>query len=368
MVSGSMPPMRCGVGDYTAKLADALGESGANVAVLTDVRAGGGPPGRYELHPDISGWMPWSAFRVISLIRRWKPDVVHIQYPTRGYGWGLLPWFLPALGAALGVRVVLTWHESYRSLRRSVRNWLNAAVGGGLIVVRPNFLETLSAPYRRLIAHKIFRIIPNASAIPRADISEERRLAIARELAPGRKLVVYFGFASPPKGIEFVFDAADPERDHIVLACDLRESDPYERAILQRTLETPWLGHSTVLGFQEVQPAAELLAAADAVVLPFRTGGGAYNTSITAAMLQGSFVLTTSTSRSGYDESENVYYAAPDDVAEMRRALTAHIGVRNPNPSPGTSWSDIARAHLELYETVIAASHRVSRTSPPLHG
>jgi hypothetical protein len=44
----------------------------------------------------------------------------------------------------------------------------------------------------------------------------------------------------------------------------------------------------------------------------------------------------------------------------MRAALAAHIGVRNPRPSAGTSWSDIASAHLELYEAVIAASRSVS--------
>jgi hypothetical protein len=43
LISGSLPPMRCGVGDYTASLATALGRcDDTAVAVLTDTAANPG--------------------------------------------------------------------------------------------------------------------------------------------------------------------------------------------------------------------------------------------------------------------------------------------------------------------------------------
>ena len=79
-----------------------------------------------------------------------------------------------------------------------------------------------------------------------------------------------------------------------------------------------------------------MLAAADAVVLPFRSGGGSWNSSIKAAAVQGTFVLTTSTERHGLDPDGNVYYARPSDAKDLMEALRRHLGRRSAcsRPSP----------------------------------
>jgi hypothetical protein len=71
-----------------------------------------------------------------------------------------------------------------------------------------------------------------------------------------------------------------------------------------------------------------------------------------AAILQGTFVLTTSTSRHGFDPEANVYYARPMDTTDLKRALADHLGHRNRSPSPeaaGPGWAEIARRHLDVY-------------------
>lgn len=35
MICGSFPPMKCGVGDYTSRLAESLADNGTEVTVLT---------------------------------------------------------------------------------------------------------------------------------------------------------------------------------------------------------------------------------------------------------------------------------------------------------------------------------------------
>src|ERR1700733_10933458 len=99
LISGSLPPMKCGVGDYTASLARALGRcKNTSVAVLTDVAAPPVPPDlEFEVFPIADGWRMLDVFLIASTARRWRPDIVHVQYPTQGYGRRFLPWLLPTL-------------------------------------------------------------------------------------------------------------------------------------------------------------------------------------------------------------------------------------------------------------------------------
>jgi glycosyltransferase involved in cell wall biosynthesis len=137
-----------------------------------------------------------------------------------------------------------------------------------------------------------------------------------------------------------------------VMVGDVKEWDPYQRELLQRLEKEPLAGQVTMTGFLPPEEAARVLAAADAVVLPFRRGGGVWNTSIQAAVLQGSFVLTTSVARHGYDSIQNVYYAHPGDTEDLKQALEIYLGHRNPRAErenlPPT-WPEIAERHLSFY-------------------
>ncbi len=356
LISGSLPPMKCGVGDYTANLAKALVQrEDTSVAVLTDVAATPIPSeSHFEVFPVANGWRMVDVLRIAKVVRRWDPDVVHIQYPTQGYGVRYLPWLLPALFSMVSVPLVQTWHEYQAEPAR--RTLLNAVLGGGLIVVKPNYKETMPDWYRWLNRKKHFAFIPNASAIPRVRLSETERLATRSRFAPPpTRLIVYFGFVYPPKRVELLFEIADPLHHHLVLVCDLKSEDAYHAAVLDRVHRDPWIGKVTVTGFLPAEEVGRILSSADAVVLPFRDGGGIWNTSIHAATSQGSFVLTTAQEQHGYDSSRNIYYARPDDVADMRHALQTHLGNRGPGAvdDPNSEWEAIAEAHRAFYESVL---------------
>jgi len=352
--------MKCGVGDYTAHLANALARcEDTSVAVLTDVAATPIPSDfQFEVFPLARSWRMLDIAAIATAVRRWRPDIMHIQYPTQGYGDGYLPWLLPSLFRVAKVPVVQTWHE-YHPERMGRRNILNAALGGGLIAVRPDYKSMMSASYRWLIRRKQFRFIPSASAIPRIQFSDGERAALRSRLSSTSKgLVVFFGFAHPAKRIELLFEIADPDRHRLVLVCDLNSGDAYQESILKSINREPWTGRVTVTGFLPADEVGQILAAADAVVLPFQNGGGLWNTSIRAATAQGTFVLTTSDERHGYDSSENAYYARPDDVPDMREALQTFIGRRSINNNNGSvkdlrcEWDSIASAHVSLFKAV----------------
>jgi glycosyltransferase involved in cell wall biosynthesis len=359
LISGSLPPMKCGVGDYTAKLANALNRrDDTSIAVLTDTAASPIPPDfDFEVFPIVDGWRMTNASRIARMVQGWRPDIVHIQYPTQGYGHSYLPWLLPTLFSLANIPIVQTWHEYH--MERGRRNLLNAILGGGLIAVRPNYRETMSNWYRWIIRRKRFGFIPSASAIPRIQLSQAERLATRSEFAAApSRVVVNFGFAYPAKRLEQLFEILDPSHDHLVLICDLNPDDEYHRVILDRVNQKPWSGNVTITGFLPADSVGRILAAADAVVLPFRDGGGIWNTSIHAAITQGAFVLTTSRELRGYDAAANIYYAQPDDVADMQFALRTYGG-RSRNATdegPAFEWEAIAESHRAFYASVSRGS------------
>lgn len=363
LISGSFPPMKCGVGDYTAQLAQALAHTAdTSVAVLADIAASQtdiAAPG-LEILPVAHGWVFSDLPAILRTIQDWHPDIIHIQYPGQGYGKRKIPWLLPSiLAIVLRKPIVQTWHEYYTQtttsmLKTSLLNLPNAILPGKVIVVRPHFQEMMSRWYRLLTRHKIFEFIPNASIFPVVRLNEDERAEIRSKFTSvSARLVVYFGFAYPTKGVDSLFEIVDPVLHHLVLVCTLDPADPYQELILGRTRDSAWENRVSVTGFLPPKEVSRILAAADAAVFPFRDGGGKWNTTLQAALEQGTFVITTSQEQRGYDAKENIFYAHPDDLAGMRSALATYIGKRLPRGyARGFDWNKIAETHLHLYASL----------------
>ena len=99
---------------------------------------------------------------------------------------------------------------------------------------------------------------------------------------------------------------------------------------------------------------AELLSAADTALFPFRDGATARNASVMAAARQGTFVITTSVNRLGYEPQEHACFVRPGDVDGMRHAVRTYSGVRAAFPSLlSGDWKEIVAAHLCLYHNVL---------------
>jgi glycosyltransferase involved in cell wall biosynthesis len=182
----------------------------------------------------------------------------------------------------------------------------------------------------------------------------ERSAVKSRYEAKSHNLLAYFGFASPLKGIEHLFEIADPALDRIVLICDLEAANSYHRKLLELVGSEPWREKAFVTGFVAPEEAGRILAAADAAVYPFLGGVARRNTSVLASRVQGTFVVTTSSERRGYSEEDNGYYAAPGDYTGMRAGLRAHVGQRTADDArQPADWKEIADEHIRLYRDVL---------------
>ena len=371
-VTGSYPPDKCGVGDYTLQLADALaGLQGTQVSVLTSC-------GYSSLKHDkavvvrrsLPNWSLRSLLILIGEFRREQPDIVHVQYPTQGYGSAGLPWLVPFLAWLSGGRVVQTWHEGFR--RSDFLKFLSMAlIPGRTVVVRKVWSRQFRFPFDLIARRRQPIFINSASTLPRSHLDAEgvQKLRL-RYAAEGRRLIVFFGFIHPLKRIELLFQIADPFTDHLIVIGNPGENSEYAARLEALAQDTKWRGHANIVGFIERDEAADILKAADALVLPLKAGGGEWNTAILAGIEQGTFVLTTSTSVTGYDPETNTYYAPVDGLSDMQQALKIYSGRKRLGAAQKGDvfdWSAIAARPLQLYQTLEghrAALHLPSEKDP----
>lgn len=352
--------MRCGVGDYAARLAVALrGSAQTEVTILTSrLDAPALRADDVELLRLVPSWKANVVDVFRTAARQVTPDVVHIQFPTQGYD---AADGLPAIAFhsrfRLRVPVVVTLHEFLPRTTSKANLCIHALalIANRIVVVRPGYYATVPWPLRLFTPESKLRFITNASALPRVELSGSERQALKHSLGCGAgQLVAFFGFSFNHKGVDLLFRIADPARHHLLLISDLSPKDAYHAQLLELAGSDAWRGRVTITGFVNPTEASRLLAAADAAVFPYRVGGGIWNSSLHAATSQGTFALTTSRERGGYDAEANIYYARPDAVDEMRQALLNYGGKRRQRPDPAADpWTEIAGAHKELYESVL---------------
>jgi len=249
--------------------------------------------------------------------------------------------------------VVQTWHEPLSTLK-GVRYLPAALSGDAFVTVEPAYRALVPGFIWNILCRKrFFRHIPVGAMIPKADLSPMQREAIRSRFATAdRRLLVYFGFVIPAKGVEKLFRIADPRTDRVVLLCDLDPGNQCHRELLALMDSAEWAGKAVSTGFLPAEEAAGIMAVADAAIFPFNDGMTRRNTSVYAAQAQGTFVLTTSRERHGYDPQENIYYAYPEDIEDMRQGLERYTGTRS-TEGQIPDWQSIAAKHVELYNEIL---------------
>ena len=366
LVCGWPPPAGppCGVADATAQLARGLLENGLEVGMVageskqTPFRFGDETVG-VDAFPIMEAWSFREIPKFLRTIAEWKCDIVHLHYPAQAYGRSWMPYFLPLLLRWKGETVVQTWHEHTR-----YRFFPNAIPSDTLIVVEPGFRQNVRRRYKWMVERKNVRFIQIASNIPPVELSDQERAGIRADcLRNGSTLVAYFGFVYPEKGLETVFEVADPVQDTVLIVGDMDfKNNDYHRTFLP-TIEGPrWKGKVTVTGYVTPVEAARLLAASDVVLLPFARGVRHNNGSFLAATAQGTLVVTTTDGKNGYDVEGNVFYAPLGDTEIMRQALRKYRGRRR---KVSSSWfadpGRLARDHIPVYEEALARNRRWMR-------
>lgn len=330
MITGSYPPDPCGVGGYTHGLADALKQRNCDVEVFTGRDFG-----------------TWNAHALAREIAQKKPDLVHIQYPTTGYGTKLGPQVLSMLLSPC----VVTLHEvsQVNFLRRLAL--YPFALRSAALVFTNEYEKAYAGRFAPWVRTRS-KVIPIGSAIPSTSAGTAKDL----------DEIVHFGLIRPRKGLERVLELARrikeanlPYRVRIIGTAEERFRD-YLRELQAASADLPMLWN---LDCSE-EEVSILLARSKVAYMPFPDGASERRSSLLALLANnvaavtnvGPFTPAEMTGVVEFADSPDqalsaiaALFAGHDHRAALISGMQRYMGRRE--------WPQIAAEHEMLYRSVL---------------
>ncbi|MFA6264146.1 MAG: hypothetical protein WC670_00320 [Pseudolabrys sp.] len=331
LVSGSWPPQVCGVGDYTHVLSEQLVKAGIAVR-------------RFASDQFSRLYAP----AIVQEIDRTDCDIVHIQYPTVGYGRSLTP---SAIARSIRNRpVIVTLHE-YSVFKPYRRAWFS--------------------PFSRHCAARVFTTDEERSLFERrfprrggtdTTIEIGSNLPAAARRQRQSNLVCHFGLIAPNKGLEAFLEltrlagaAASSLTFELIGAVPDRHQH-YADDIIKRAKA---LGITVSLQLPD-HAVAERLAAATFAYLPFPDGATAKRGTLAAAFVNGLIVATKHSSITpDWIRAATLGAGTPQDALSALTRLQANapacadLGRRIAAASGHFRWDSIADRHAALYQSLL---------------
>ena len=376
MVTGEFPPEPGGVADYTAAVAGALADTGAEVHVWStgDELDGVALPGGVWVHRVAGSFGPAGLARLDRELDRFPgPRTVLIQYTPHAFGWKAmnLP-FVAWAGwrACRGDDVRVMFHEvAFPWVRRPLRHNLLAVVNRAMaaMLVRACSRAYVTIPswvplLRRLRARRLpIAWTPVPSSVP----EEASSVAVAARRAeltggdPTIRVAGHFGTYGPS-----ITRALGP------VVRELLGRRPDVRVLLLGVGGDRWRGeladgradwHARVIapGTLAAPAIAEYLRACDLVVQPYPDGASGRRTSLMAALANGVPVVTTIGDLSEPVWSEGAVAAIPAGDPELLARLALDL-LDCPH-----RLAELGRAGRRLYEDRFALRHTVATLLEP---
>jgi len=339
-IIGATPPIPCGVGNQTFHLARNLSENFEAKVVLytylnTKILHYTGMSIYFFTQSKIRFYL-----KLIYILLKERPDVAQISYPNRGFAFEY-PYLMSLILRVFTKKTVITFHEVPLKINK-FKWYLLTRVPTSYVLVRNQILG-----YLNLKSHKV---ITNFSDIPISGLTEQQGEELKYSIAKEKKLCVHFGFISPNRCVEQLFEVLNPTEFHLLLIGNLNE-DKYSQMLQKKIWSEKWAGNVTITGYLSAKLIANLLFAADVVILPFVNGAHDANTTTKAATIQGTFLITTSTERNGYDDDYNIYYTTPGNTDEIIYALQRGFSKFPKMIEAEDSIGKITKQYYEIFNT-----------------
>lgn len=382
LISGSYPDIKCGIGDFTGQLANALTDRADEVHVITSEGAAQPHDGKVKVHATVSAWTRRSLSTILQTLRVIKPHIVNIQYPTQQYGRHLavnvLPW---VINKRLQIPTVVTIHEfsSFTNFGRS-RLAITAMLGQAVIVTNEVDKSLLhkwigNTPPAGLVP--IGSSIPNSPS-PGYQRSEQReRLGVN----PTTIVLAFFGLISPSKGLDTLLDAftfacsQSPDLDlKLWILADHKSSAPgydaYHSAFVKHLTNLPHRDRVFWSGYLTPPILTDHLLAADIAVLPFDDGASLRRSSLLAMLGHGLPVISTheqNTLNNELNESRGICLVPPGNAHELATVILqlatntercATVGRNAQAFSQQFNWPGIAEQTNDVYLQLVPAVYR----------
>lgn len=326
LITGSYPPKVCGVGDYTFKLLSYLKQS-------------------RDFSFDVFIKSEWSLKffpKYLKALKATKSDFFHLQYPTEGYGYSMVPLLLIAFLPRK--KTIVTVHEL------SNRNFLAYVYTLMLIffarkVIVSNELERKHTCRFLLNKHKVV-VIPIASNIKASEFASRKMEDRTVDLA-------CFGHIRPLKGIEDFIETVSilpGEPKALIIGQSLKKYEDYFTDIKQKSDKM----NIEVIANREEPGIADILANVKIAYLPFPDGVSNRRGSLLACIQNGCVIIT----RPSKFEQFNVFFSKYCYLVETNEEagalitdlLKSEYSLKNTSNIIKTfSWQNVVKEHFALY-------------------
>lgn len=322
MLTGSVPPEVCGVGDYTLSLSFSLKERDCDVDVVK------------------SGF-----FSFFKVLKNRNKSIVHIQYPSIGYGMSLLPQLLAVL-----TRPVVTIHEysQVHTLRKFAELPL-LFFAKKIIVTTEHEKISLSKLWGNF-ERKIIVIPVLPAFMPRSDIKD----------MTGREGIAFFGLMRKEKGLE-EFIALSRKLNQIfpsfpinIYSAIPKGCENYFEEIKASSTDLDIKWHLN----KSLNEVSEGLVCTKYAYLFFPDGVSDRRSSFMAAlghgvlMLSNSGVMTSLSLREAFIDVQSPE-AALDEIVSLETDSSRYLSLRQRGMKAFEFYSplNIADMHIDIYKT-----------------
>jgi len=303
MISGSYPPMKDGVGDYTQKLFEALRERlGDELSLITTETVITKHSQARGIWGIISKWDYRAIGIIIRTLKEMKPDLVHIQYPSCGYGKRPAVNFLPLILQFVfpRIRVVSTIHEfTNRSLLGKLRLLIGIIFSDKVIIVDKQYARDIKR-FWPFVARKLVHIPVGANILPPPDLSKAQVKQVRESLGMENAdpIICYFGVIRRGKGLtlllEAFYEVTKQYPNSKLLLIGHISDQGYYKEVIEPAIESRGLGKQVVLtGSCEPADLSRYLMLSDICVLPFEDGVTTKRGSFMVALQHGLPIITT---------------------------------------------------------------------------
>ena len=382
MISGAMPPMHCGVGDYTAKLCLALKKCGdTDVVPVTSKKAdlsfscGGETIG---VRNEIENFAGFAYLRTIrKIVKEEKPDIVHFQFPSSEYRGRSFSTFvlLPYMLRHLHCKIVFTAHE-YNNKKIPFITAPFMFASDKIITVEDGFKRKIIKNLKMFIDGQNVEFISIGANIQPSS-ADEKTISKIREKVlggtdgadktgvgaadkKGGKILGYFGFIAEGKCFDMLLEACGKLKEKGELSCKIMivgKIDPekcgeeYYRKLTDIIEKYSLSEDIYETGYLPESEAADHLKAADFFALPFKNGAACRNGSILAAAQEGKRILTSRGALTG-EFFENDQFVLLENSAEAwAEAIAAELADTENRAyrSEIPDFETIAKMHARLY-------------------
>ncbi len=358
MISGSYPPIKCGVSEGTVKLSTSLRALGHSVRILTSTQA---MQDDWSM-PAVPKWT-WAATGIVlRAVKSEGPDIIHIEYPAVPYGKKPFINFLPLI---LRLRfpqfpVIIRAHEYHdASWLGKVRVLVTIFFASAIVIPNPESFQKIKLllPWKRLVHIPIgsnIGVIPASSALKQ---KLRRRYGLS-----GQKLAIYFGFIDPSKGVKELIESTKrwTDKTKLLLATHFDPANEFHREIQKAVEESQ--GQVVWTGFLPEEEISTLFQLADLAVFPYDQPVSMRRGSLIAALVHGVPSITTGPAVQPLRNHENCLTLEnnqPATIASVVNELLEHPELSKLIRSSALKlasnfdWTSIAQKHAEIYQSLL---------------